>query len=235
MITTSGTLLQSDLTEPHPPASAFSQYYSLVEKKTRLQKLKQLAEERVGKAKQIDARSITLPKQFATVVDALGELTPCSEETAKKCKAFLEYRAVPRHKIPKVSLGADGMHALRAASAREAHLLIVEKEILEDSAMIKILNTNVREAAAASWKESQKFGSSIVDDMRNLAKRDVGRYHTEMHTYYKGVQCDCAKQKWCKGLVCVCSCYVGIAIFFYINIVTSSCACAFLCLICVQR
>ena len=189
---------------PNPPENAFSHYFRLIEKKTSIQVLRLLASEKV--AENIDPKSISLPKKFASDI-GLGESAPCSEETAKNCKAYLEFRSVPRHKIPKVGMGSDANFALRSTAAREAKLQMVEAEMQNDPNMHKLLNTKVREAAAVSWKESKGFDSSIYRDMLDLAKRDISRYHEAMHDYYKSNQCECAQQKKCRGTLCLCECY----------------------------
>ena len=190
---------------PIPPATAFTHYYRECETKTRAECLHNMAELQVPT--EVDARSISLPIGFATVVDALGELTPCSEETAKKCQAFLEHRKVPRHKIPKVGMRADGKFAIRAAAAREAALLKVEMVLLQDPDSIKELNTQTRKTAVINWDEGVKIKSDKSQEMINKEKKDIGRYHDAMHQYYKKNHCPCATKKQCDGMLCICKCY----------------------------
>jgi hypothetical protein len=209
--TTTTTTTTTDTTDtttpllPLPPGTPFTHYYRLSEDKIRKQCLRESAEQQAET--NVDPRSICLPIGFATVVDALGELTPCSEESAKKCQAFLEHRLVPRHKIPKVGMRADGKFAIRAAAAREAKLMNIEIILLQDESKVKELEAQTRSTAVKKWKESLEFGSTIAQEMISKAKGDVGRYHDDMHKYYKRTMCACAKKKKCYGLLCICTCY----------------------------
>ena len=211
MIAAEATSTTPTLPLPKPPANGFSHYYHLNKKKLTSSCLRLMAEQLVPEDPPIDPRSVHLPLPFATILDDLGYQrhtpTACSEETAKKIQAFLIHRSVPRHKIPKVSMRADGMHALRAVGAREAKLYHMEQTIKSNMVQMKLLDTKVRESAASSWKESVDFGSSVVDEMNSFAKSDISRYHTEMKTFYKSVQCECAKKKVCRGEQCICTCY----------------------------
>ena len=193
--------------QPQPPANAFTFYFRQCQSKITSQCLQGMAEKLLPIDPPVDARSMKLPLPFSTIVDALGESTPISEESAKACQKFLEHRLVPRHKIPNVGMRADGKFAIRAYAAREAKLLELEIVILQNPNSCKLLQSETRAAAAKNWKESVDFGSSLTHDMILKAKRDVGRYHQEMHQYYSTLHCECAKEKKCRGLLCICSCY----------------------------
>lgn len=191
------------------PRTAFSFYFDKVKDKLCLECLKEMSSEKVPDDGKIDPRSIFLPAGYATIGEGmLGEPCAVAEESAKQCRAYLsEHRKLPRHKIPKVGMRADGMVAIRMCAARQAKMEREEHKILSSPLLKKKLDREVQSRAAKAWKEECLFDSPIKRDVDLLACADLKRVQGEMREYYTKVHCECAQRKECKGISCICACY----------------------------
>lgn len=191
------------------PRPAYSFFYERVKEDLCFECLKEMSEARVPDDGKIDPRSICLPSGFATVEEGmLGEPCPVADESAKQCRLYLsEHRKLPRHKIPKVGMRADGMIAIRNCAARQAKMEREEEKILATPELSRILDKNVRERAKAAWKEAQDFNTPIRAECDAAAAKDTIAVQKAMREYYTSVHCACAQQKECRGRSCICPCY----------------------------
>ena len=189
------------------PRTAFHFFFDSVRDDLFFECLQDESARRVPDDGKLDPRNLTLPSGFATVVDGLGELIPVAEETAKKCRAYLEYRKVPRHKIPKVGMRADGMVALRNAAARQAAMERAEQALLATPSEVTVLERKMRDRALTAWRDAVAFGADVKAAMDAEEAHDVKRYHDNMRTYYTAVACGCQQRAVCDGGLCICKCW----------------------------
>lgn len=191
------------------PRTAFSFYFEKVKDKLEGDVLKEMSSEKVPDDGKIDPRSVFLPAGYATIMEGMmGEPCAVSEESAKQCRAYLsEHRKLPRHKIPKVGMRADGMVAIRMCAARQAKMEREEEKILSSTFLKNNLDREVQSRAAKAWKEECLFDSQMKREVDLLACEDLKRVQEEMRSYYTKVHCECAQRKECKGISCICACY----------------------------
>lgn len=161
-----------------------------------------------------DETTLCLPPAYASS-DQMGHIKPICREPAKKIVYFMtNCRKLPAHKIPKVTMGGNGMDKLKRAAAAEVLKYQLEEEYLDErkDELFGLVRQKSVELYHVAQDEPGKL--YMVDDALGRAKvrtkQDELRYVSEMERYLvaeNGPQCDCARASVCKGFRCLCTCF----------------------------